>query len=183
MTLIKKKIKITVSDEARPTEKTIQYFKKSGFKQSYTSEMNLLFKRGTVFSNMWTFNPLKWKSEIRVKINGEEIEASFTIDASGQIPTLKEEKLWEDFIENYKRYLTEKEFDFKSENKIRLKAIKKDSLKYVGWALIGGIIGGIPSLIIAYWTGMYSIISMGSGIGAIGLLMKKINDDKKKNAI
>lgn len=53
----------------------------------------------------------------------------------------------------------------------------------MGWALLGALIGGIPAGLIAYWTGINSIISIGAASGAIGLLTKKINDEKKKNDI
>ncbi|WP_255037865.1 hypothetical protein [Lacihabitans soyangensis] len=47
---------------------------------------------------MGTFNPLKWKSEIYIEIIGQEVTAEFKINAAGQIPTQKEEVIWDNFI-------------------------------------------------------------------------------------
>jgi hypothetical protein len=55
----------------------------------------------------------------------------------------------------------------------------KNSLVYVGWALLGGLLGGVPTGFIAYWTGVDSIVSIGAVGGAIVLLTQKINDEKK----
>ena len=183
MTSINKKIKFTVSYNYDLTDRTIEYYKESGFKHYDTEDKNLKFGRGSVASNMWTFNPLKWKSEIEIKIAGQKISADFNINATGQIPTQKEEELWDSFIDNYKNYLTDNKFDFKTENDRNLSSTKKNSLKYVGWALLGGLIGGVPAGLIAYWTGINLIVSIGAAGGAIGLLTKKINDDKKKTAL
>jgi hypothetical protein len=183
MTAINKKVKFNGSNDLDLTKRTIEYFKLSGFKHITTNDKGIKFNRGSITSNMWTFNPLKWKSEINIDIAGKEVSADFNIITTGQIPSYKEEKLWDSFIENYERFLTIKSFDFKVENNKRLRATKKNSLKYLGWAFLGGLIGGIPAGFIAYWTGINSIASIGAIVGAIGLLTKKINADKKKNAI
>ena len=178
MNVIKKKIKFTVSNGIDLNKSTIKYFEESGFKFIETKDSFLKFERGSLTSNMWTFNPLKWKSEIFIKIIGEEIIANFTIDTIGQIPTYKEEKLWDSFIDNYKNYLADNKFNFKLENSKKLNDTKKNSLKYVGWAFFGAILGGIPAGFIAYFTGIHSIVSIGAVGGAIVLLIKKINDEK-----
>ena len=183
MTEIKKNIKFTTPDNIDLTKKTIEYFMESGFKHIETLGKNLKFERGSIASNMWTFNPLKWKSDIDVKIIEQEINAHFNINATGQIPTQKEEILWDIFIDNYKNYLTDSKFDFNTKNRKALNATKSNSLKYVGWALLGGIIGGIPAGLIAYWTEINSIASIGAVGGAIGLLTKKINDNKEKSTL
>lgn len=185
MTSITKQIKINISEPLDLQEKTIEYFKKSGFEilKSDREDTKLIIQRGSIFSNMWTFNPLKWKSEINIEIIGQEVIAEFNINTAGQIPTQKEEVLWDNFIENYKRYLADKKYDYESENKKALNTTKKNSWKYIGWALLGGLIGGIPSGLIAHWTGIDSIVSLGAAGGAIGLLTKKINDEKMKNAL
>jgi hypothetical protein len=181
MTVMHKKIEFTVSDNSDLTKGTIEYFKQSDFKYiDNTTDEKLRFKRGSIALNMWTFNPLKWKSEIDIEISGQKIRANFIINATGQIATQDEQKLWDSFIVNYKTYLNDNKFDFKTENKRTLSSTKKNSLKYVGWALLGALIGGIPAGLIAYWTGINSIISIGAASGAIGLLTKKINDEKKK---
>ncbi|MFC5683721.1 hypothetical protein ACYE2N_01135 [Flavobacterium sp. MAHUQ-51] len=184
MKVIRKKIDFTVLGNPDLINDTIKYFKQSGFRYiDNNTEEKLRFERGSIASNMWTFNPLKWKSEIEIEISGQKIKANFNINTVGQIATQKEEKLWDSFIENYRKHLINNKFDFKTENKKTLKSTKKNSLKYIWWALLGGLIGGVPAGLIAYWTGINSIVSIGSSVGAIGLLTKKINDDKKKSIL
>lgn len=181
MVSIKKKIEFTASGTSDLTKETIEYFTQSGFTHiQNTGDKKLKFKCGSFASNTWTFNPLKWKSEIDIEISEQEIKANFNINTVGQIPTHKEEKLWDNFIDNYRKYLTDNTFDFKAENKKALSSTKKNSIKFIGWAILGGLIGGIPAGLIAYQTGVDSIVGIGAAAGAMGILMKKINDDKKK---
>ena len=95
MTAIKKTIDFIVSEPTDLREMTIEYFKKSGFKHidNNLTDKKTTFERGSIASNMWTFNPLNWKSEIDVEINGQEVKANFNINTVGQIPTNKDELL------------------------------------------------------------------------------------------
>lgn len=184
MTLLRKNIEFIVSETSAIKENTIDYFTKSGFKLiNESTDRTLKFQRGSISNNMWTFNPLKWKSEIGISINGQVVKADFNINTLGQIPTSKEEGLWDTFIDNYRKTLNERNFDFLTENNKTVKTTKSDSLKYVGWAAVGGMMGGIPAGLIAYLTGMHSIVSIAAVGGAIALLTKKINDDKDKEAL
>jgi hypothetical protein len=185
MTAIKKIIEFQVSEPTDLEKMTMEYFTKSGFKhkENSSTDKKIIFNRGSIASNMWTFNPMNWKSEIDVEINGQDVKANFNIDTTGQIPTNKDEVLWITFIENYKRYLLDSTFDFLTENTRNLKNTKGKNLKYLGWAVLGGLIGGIPAGLIAYWTGINVIVSIGAVGGAIVFMTKKINDDKKKNAL
>lgn len=185
MTAIKKTIELKVSEPTDLKKMTIEYFQKSGFKKVYNNkdDNKLTFERGSIASNMWTFNPLNWKSTINIEINEQDVKANFNINATGQIPTNKDELLWETFIGNYQKYLLDSKFDFLAENTKTLNSTKSKNLKYIGWAALGGLIGGLPAGLIAYWTGINAIVSIGAGGGAIALLIKKINDDKKKNAL
>ncbi|TGE20016.1 hypothetical protein [Hymenobacter elongatus] len=127
MTAIRKKLEFTVSETIDLNEKTIEYFKKSNFKHidSNPTDRKIRFERGSIASNMWTFNSLNWKSEIDIEINGQEVKANFNINAAGQIPTNKDEMLWETFIDNYQKYLRDSNFDFLTENTKTLKTTKK----------------------------------------------------------
>ncbi|CAM3051733.1 hypothetical protein [Flavobacterium succinicans] len=185
MTGIKKTIEFKVSEPTDLKKMTIEYFKKSGFKHvdNNTTDRKIIFERGSIASNMWTFNPLNWKSTIDIEISGQHVKANFNINATGQIPTNKDELLWETFIGNYKKYLLDSKFDFLAENSKNLKTTKRKNFEYIGWAALGGLIGGLPAGLIAYWTGINSIVSVGAVMGALTLMTKKINDDKKKNAL
>ncbi len=182
MALIIKKLEFTVSEGDELTEKTLEYSKKTGFKHivSNPREKIIRFERGSIASNMWTLNPLKWKSQIEIEIDGQEVRATFSINATGQIPTNKEEELWEAFIANHQKYVYDSNFDFLNENSGNLKSTKSKNLQYLGWTALGGIIGAIPGVFIAKSTGIDSIVSIGAAIGAVVFLMIKIKGDKKK---
>ncbi len=185
MTVINKSIKFKVSEPTDLKELTIQYFIKSGFNQKDSSptEREIKFGRGSIASNMWTLNPLNWKSEIDIEFNGQEVKANLNINAAGTIPTNKDEILWQQFVDNYQKYLHDSNFDFLFENSKALRTTQRKNLKYLGWAILGALIGGIPAGLIAYWTGINTIVSIGAGAGTMALLIMKINDDKTKNAL
>jgi hypothetical protein len=185
MTSIKRTFEFIISEPTDLRKMTIEYFEKSGFKQfdNQSTETKIKFGRGSIASNMWTLNPLNWKSEIDIEFNGQEVKANFNVNAVGQIPTNKDELLWDTFIDNYQKYLRDSNFDFLTENSKTLNTTKSKNLKYLGWAIIGGLIGGIPAGLIAYWTGITIIVSFGAAGGAIALLTKKINDEKNINAL
>lgn len=182
MTTIKKTIGFNASDSTDLKKMTIEYFQKNGFKQknNENSDTRILFERGSFVSNLWTFDPLKWKSTIEIEIIEEYVKAIFTINTFGQIPQKTDALVWETFIGNYQKYLVESNFDFIFENSKILNTCKRKNLKYIGWAAIGGLIGGLTTGFIAYWTGINSIVSIGAVAGAIALLTKKINEDKEK---
>lgn len=56
-------------------------------------------------------------------------------------------------------------------------------MKYMGWAILGAVVAGVPAGFIAYWTGIDSIASTGAVVGALGLMFYKINQDKEKNGV
>lgn len=74
-------------------------------------------------------------------------------------------------------------YDFLAVNSKILNKTKRKNLKYLGWAVLGGVIGGLVASIIAYWTNSDAIVSIGASVGAIALLTMKINEDKGKNAL
>ena len=88
----------------------------------------LKFHRGSIFKNMWTFNPLKWKSEIFVEITGHEVQATFNINTFGQTVRDIEVDLWDSFINNFRLYLT-KNIDYETVNRNELRRTMSDSFK------------------------------------------------------
>ncbi len=179
---MKKRIKFSVSDNLDLSGKTIEYFNQSGFKQLDTNDGKLKFERGSITSNMLTINPLKLKSEIEIEIIQQEIIADFNINATGQILTQRDEKLWDSFIDNYKHFLTEKNFDFKTENKKRLNSTKRKIFEYFRWPFLIGLITGFSGRYVADWTGINWIVFIAIVCGAYLLLTKIISDKKRKKA-
>lgn len=175
-----KKNKFSISDNLNATEKTIEYFKKSGFKQLSTNEEKLIFKRGSIALNLRTRNPLKWKSIVEVEISRQGIKAVFKIDGTGHITTRKDEKRWDTFIANYKQFLRQENFDFKTENE---KLSKNTLTDYLGWSsIIGLLIGffaGFSGRYIADLTGISWIIFILAAGALYVLLTKLINNQKR----
>jgi hypothetical protein len=178
-----KSFDLVVSRPEEVKDLNLTYFTKSGFRyvESHSSERKWVFRRGSFASNMWTFNALQWKSLIEIELNGAELRADFQINTVGQLPTYQEELLWDTFIGHYRRYLQEPDFNFISENSKMLNSTKNKNLKYVGWALLGGLIGGIPAALIAHYTKTDILVPVGAALGAMTLMIKKINDEKQKN--
>ena len=127
--------------------------------------------------NMMTFNPLKWKSSIKIKFEEDIVNANFDINTIHQTVTLKEERLWKKFISNYQKTI-ETGKSLISENQAELRATKKSFWRYIGYAILGAIVFGIPSGIIAYLTGIESVLSIGVVGGGLMFMMNKINKDK-----
>src|SRR5688572_26761297 len=107
-------------------QRILNYFERQGFKLSKSTKDELVFKRGNTFLNMVTFNPLQWKSNVNITISNSEVNAVFDIDTSFQAVTLKEEQLWEHFINNFKNSVLN-EIDLVSINNELLKETKKNS--------------------------------------------------------
>ena len=168
--------------QAEAVKSTKDYFLHHGFKLEQSTDSRLTFSRGSTLLNMVTFNPLKWKSKITIDFAPTKLVAGFDINTAGQIVTPKEERLWDGFIENYKQTL-HKDFDYSSANRVLLKDTKRNSLKYVGYAVVGGLLAGIPAGFIAYWTGIDEIVGMAAAGGALAMVTYQVEKEKKKNAI
>ena len=179
---MKRQITFKLTDTEYFSALTKNYFTGTGFKKVSETKNQLSFVKGSSLLNMVTFNPLNWKSEVKVILTNDIVEAYFDINTVGQMVTPKEEKLWDIFIENYKISVRDK-VDMTQVNKNQLSETKKDSWKYVKHSLIGAIVFGVPSGILAYYTGLDTLAPMGASIGAISFLSKKINEDRKKNAL
>ncbi len=180
---MKKKIEFETSLLEKDIMKSTKtYFLSQGFKLEQESIDKLIFKKGSLLFNMITFNPLTWKSIITITFNPKTITGDFDIDTTGQTVTPKEEQLWENFIQNYKRFLLTN-LDYTTENKQHLRSTYKSNLNYIKPAIMGAVIVGIPAGILAYFTGINSLVSVGAAGGAISFVMNKIEKKKKKNTI
>ncbi|WP_045459582.1 hypothetical protein [Sporocytophaga myxococcoides] len=136
-------------------------------------------QEGSLFQNFVTFNPLKWKSEIKITYNDSTIYLTININTIGQTPTLKEEQLWDTFISNFEVTIrTEK--DMTQNNKQALKNTKSNSFRLVGWALIGAIVFGIPAGMLGYYTNIDRLVGFGAGIGILIVMIYK-NDKEKQS--
>lgn len=136
--------------------KTKKYFIENKFKLQGEAENEIVFTRGNDFLNRVTFNPLSWKSNIKVGVKGKIVHVQADISTTGQTVTEHEVTLWKDFFENYKKTIIQG-LDEKSNNKKAIRATKLKSfslvLKLIGIAaVVGLIIGIVKGVIILLFT-------------------------------
>lgn len=82
------------------------FFRRQGYK-SVGSGRDLVFRRGSVFGNLFGMSPRGWQVKVTVQLEPHEIGAravaEWMVDTSGQIVTATEESFWktetEDFVE------------------------------------------------------------------------------------
>ncbi|WP_018343270.1 hypothetical protein [Cytophaga aurantiaca] len=151
---------------------TKNYFISQGFILKDESEDELNFVRGNYLLNMVTFDPLKWKSNIVITFSDNLIRAVFSISTFGQTVSKKEEALWNIFISNLEQSILEKK-DLSSANEILLSETQKSSFKLVGLTILITAIVGIPSGIIAHYTGNDRIFFIGISLGASSFFILK----------
>lgn len=158
----------------------ITFFDTHNFKLHTQEQSKLTFKKGSLLKNMATFNPLNWKSDISIKINNSVVDYNWQIDSTFQAVTKQEVTVWESFVRSFSQTIK----SGKLSNKETIEALesnKKSIGGYILYAILGGIIIGIPSGIIAHLTGIDSIVSIGAASGAMASLYWKIEKEKIKN--
>lgn len=180
---LKLEMKIEIEFEVNKTIEELKnlsmdYFCSQGFTLANKDENSQQFVRGSAMRNMIAFNPLKWKSSTRILFGENRVVLFCDIDTIHQAVTLNEKNLWKEFISNYQKSIETGE-SFISENQIALKSTKKSSWKYIRFAILGGVIFGLLCGIIAYQTGIDSIVPIGAAGGAMMFLMYKINKEKE----
>ena len=175
---MKLRVQFPIGDDTSSIQATKTFFIKEGFKTVDETNNTVSFSKGSTLLNMVTFNPLSWKSRIEISVKGNEVLAEFNIDTTFQAVTPKEEKLWDSFIENYRLSLVN-HVDVSQAVSEELNATKKDNLRYVMWACIGAVVGGLPFGVLAHFSGIDMLAPMGAAGGAILFVMMKINRDSR----
>jgi hypothetical protein len=179
---MKKQIKFKLDDPSSFISLTKDYFANAGFKILNETSNQISFVKGNTLHNIVTFNPLNWKTGVNVTLQNEMVVADFDINTIGQLVTAREDKLWNTFVENYKMSITGRT-DFTTENNRHARETKSDSLKYLKWAIAGAVVFGIPFGFVAYITGIDILAPLGAAVGAISLMMFRVDRDKKKNIL
>ena len=179
---MKRQIQFQINDDTSVIEASKTFFARTGFKINDNTNKTVSFSKGSTLLNMVTFNPLNWKSRINISIQNNEVIGDFDIDTTGQAVTPKEEKLWDTFIENYRLSIVDK-VDLSQTISKELKETKKNSLRYVIWALIGAVVCGVPFGFLGYFTGIDMLAPIGAAGGAVLFMMNRINKDRQKNAL
>lgn len=128
---------------------------------------------------MFTYNPLKWKSLTIIKVKGDEVNVRCDVTPTFQAVTTKEEQLWGNFILNYQQAIMSN-FNYYAVNKDLLRETQSDSRKYVKYALIGGVIAGIPAGFVAHYTGIDSIVGIAAAGGGFYFMRHQIEQTRRK---
>ncbi len=139
-------INVAVTDTVQLTERIVDFFKQSGFRLTETKNGHLTFKQNANLLDAWKANPLRWGSEISVRIVDNNVLAHFTVDTDAQMKTLEEESVWLTFIDSFQTYLANgTTCNQKLESAISYN--KKNRLSYFGWTISGAVIGGLLVLL------------------------------------
>lgn len=147
-----KQINFEVNDKTQLIERIVDYFVKSGFRCIEMNKDKLEFIHSSSLLNTWTTNPLEWGSKVTVSINDNELSALFYIDTDGQMNSIEEENIWNAFIDNFRTFISEKT-DFNIVYKKNNATVKKSRLIYIGWTILGVVVGGIVSTLWSNLTG------------------------------
>ncbi len=177
-----KQITLQVSDKIQLTERIIEYFTLSGFKFIETNEDNLKFIHNSSIFDTWRANPLKWGSEILVSFNQNQVTANFSIDTDSQMNSAEEEKVWTTFIINFKIFLTDI-IEFKEINTKIITDVKRSKLIYIGWTVLGALVGGLIGVLFSNLTGSITLGYLTIPIVATLFLRKSIKFRKEKSPI
>jgi hypothetical protein len=162
--------------------KILTYFNYPGFQLVEKTENFFRFKNNSFFFSTWTFNPLKWKSEITVKIHRNKIEADFFLDLSAQLNVSKKVEVWDTFIKNFQLFLTEN-IDYQTSNENAVMKAKKSGWKTIGWVLLTALGTGMLAIFVRNLTGLDLSSYLLVPIGVVIFLRIKGNREKMKNAL
>jgi len=179
---MKRYLQFEIESDSQLSKKVINYFDRSGFKLLEQNDNCLKFTFNSSILNTWTFNPLKWKSDIVVLINGKEIKAKFLIDTSAQIVTAEVKEAWQVFIDNFRQYIIDG-IEFEEVNTEAVKRARQSILKLTAWAILGIAVGGIIGACIKHLTGLTFMTYIGIILGANYFLRRKLISNRRVTAI
>ena len=121
----------------------LKFFQELGFKDIREDNSNILIKRGSEFKNGFTFNPLKWKSDIRIfflEIGvGIVVDGEFKINTKNQMVSEKEALIWEQLFQNFELVVKtgKKELAVFNEN---IKTVRRAGLNIMMWLILGFVV-------------------------------------------
>lgn len=170
-----KRIQYSLKESDRDPLRLIEsYFTEQGFNLEEKMKNGLWFTRGSILLNMFTFNPLKWKSKVQVEIKEQTVSVVVDIDTTFQAVLSSEEGVWDSFLENLGQSLDSGVVPIQ-ENKKVLNEGKRQSFRVVGYMVAGAIIAGTLGGFITFVIGLESdvLIRWGAIGGAIAAIAYK----------
>ncbi len=154
-----RRIKIDVIDGNNLDKRVINFFESHEFQLVETKLDFLKFRQNASLMDGWKSNPIKWGSEVSIALSDKTIVAEFIVDTDAQMNTSEEKKVWQTFIENFKKFVKSGE----TQNSKLASAIsesKESRLSYFGWAFFGTLTGGLLFLIYTKLTKNSSSLSL-----------------------
>ncbi|WP_421751026.1 hypothetical protein [Croceimicrobium sp.] len=175
---MRKHLDIELKDQGNVKALCVQYFTDYGFKLIRDRPNHLRFKRGSVLLNFFTFNPLRWKTEVNIEVLENSLHCDFTISLIGQVPTKTEEESWDAFVENFRSFIKDPNFDFRQRNQSVKNKVKGNNWAYLKYAILVGLLIAIPLAIIGHFLGRDDLAPVGAAIGVAMAVMSRIQKEK-----
>lgn len=147
MTDIRRHLEFKAPLSQELTNNILIYFTQPGFLLVEKKENFFRFKSNSSFFSSWKFDPLKWESEINVKVLDDKIQADFFVDTSEMLNNSVEINVWDKFIENFQFFLEKNRVNHESLNDAKEKAKRKGWLTFC-WVVLIAIGSAIPVIII-----------------------------------
>ncbi|MGB0869135.1 MAG: hypothetical protein ACPGSD_06035 [Flavobacteriales bacterium] len=165
---------IDIKSKPKAIQLTKQYFELQGFNIKVINDSHLEITKGSIFTNMYTFQPLNWKSNLFINIGEEKIELKGNVITTYQMVNANEILVWDKFLLDYKNSIHSN--TIKLENLSKSKKLNKKNIpKVILSALLGALIFGCLGGAIAYYTGINGqyLVSSGSTLGALIFMSKQ----------
>ncbi|MGQ1910426.1 hypothetical protein ACT3CE_11640 [Marinifilum sp. RC60d5] len=143
---IKRNKKLLVSD-------IVKFYEVRGYELIRSNAKGMLFKRGSIWGNMTSLTPVKWRTKVEVEILKKErmnynIYANYEFSTSGLFRSKEEENYYSEEINAFSKAIENFEVDSKLIDQLALK-IYKSSRNYMLKALILGIITALVLVFIS----------------------------------
>ena len=180
MITLRKELTVRVSLET-VKKRVIDYLSNESFKIKSDDGKIIIFEKGSILKNHYTFNPRNWKSKVEVILSKNEnntiVWAEFEIDTTGQTVTNKEELFWENCVDRLGNAINGS-IEINQLNETEGKSTIKNNWGLILWAVLGAIIFIIPGIIVAEYTGIREFGHAFAVSGALGFLFWKIKRDR-----
>ena len=178
-----KRITFETIDTSHLDVRVINYFQDAGFQFDKTDSKKLRFYQNDSIFEAWKVDPLKWKSEIIVTIQNSVVFAEFDIETEAQMFTYEEEKVWNEFIDNFQNSIQEEKIIAKSVKVEQLNKKRKGKFIYIAWTIIGALTGGLIGLLIARYSESKTLVYLCIPVFATLFLKFRINFGRHHNAL
>ena len=173
MTKINKSFALEIKSSDDLLEKANEYFTRSGFHKIRSTDCLAQFAGGSTLQNLVTFNPLKWKSKIRIELKESALIVHISLNTFGQVINERELMTWKEFIDNFENFINNSQFNYEESNNTFVTETKSKNFEIAKWLCIGMIIGAVPGGIVLKITDNIQIGFMAMAFAAIAFYFFK----------